>query len=1411
MARDYRKKMADEAQKHRNVGTVDKFSVQSTSSTESIGAVTLVNSTSAGSGLGRLVMTISDQERVDAYQVLEGTRSEIVVMMTVDSGSEVHTALVTFPWNVEQFDKTSICLSSWTMECVTWRATSLRLARDSWSVTRWSSSFQWTDWDVMGGPQLWDPCRVWHTKRDVKFPWRGRQTPSICQLVWESMVRYPGRWWQRLPQVVQRLHPLDVNWGDQVPPERCSPPPLSQRQWKRCWKTSLLGLCCLWLLCETGSRPSMVRCTARRTSCGSGSVNTRSGRNNNVVNGSGWSSQEWAHSGCKTLRGRDFGCSKQTWGSDGDWATWGDTHPADTVVPRVPLGQGLRCVSFSQSSSAKSSSDPGRLLFPLWRCRCLWRGNWSCAGEPLSDNPVCNGNGDTEPLGGCAAGKERWARVRDWAAHQLHKKARVHGIGHQERRGTCHHGTCGQALGGDQEDRCAGSSSTRENASLQLAVLGCSGQHAVAVAETSANSLNRSRDEGQVTPPHEHGGLDDTRWEPMVARATKIALGQSSRASCWGLVSKQSFAIRLERRQDETVKPSNSWEKRKLRTRRISEPGLTRRVRRRSTTWERLLASLPREPAGECRPMASGSSMQWRLWREFLGTRELVGSSGGRVTHEFKSHRCDQRGSSSLSAVWVRRKRSSDTRSSTSSSSTRTGRPGSVDSYDGGWWAVPCPWKEEACETPGGGASGRLGPAMVLSDDTRGFGSCRGSSWGDQRGGTFAPGRRRRERLCRRERLWAWRGQTSWSIGGSEKDARVQTLCCGAKAGGSGERMACSQVPLGWQGTTRGLALSLCGQRLSSPCSLGDAISSLQPITNRIVDAVAESHGWARLVADATKAFLQAAEDEDICGECPPGFKDQLAAEGEDTNVLFKFVKKCTGRPDGPQGFCDFVSGVMCQMNLIRCALPCFFWHENLRIFVELHQDDFHCTAPAESLMWLKKELRHEIRLKFSEIVYPATRYSHLKASRLVTPQERWLWPVLVTSQTFWKRWECRSALGPQRRLRRCVAATQRPMESCWKPKNTESFGEWLALLGFRELSVRALAESSSGGYPGARFRTLQAALSLSEPDKRPWRVFPKRTWRRSSWVLIGGLQWQRLGRRSWKAKVNVERNDLVGPVSFQTLSKVNVWWLLRVVRQSCMRLSQSWRTWSWSSERWAFIGLSAKMELRLDSSAARAMLERQGAGGVRHVEVAVLWAQQWVKDRGVAVRAEPTRTNCADLGTKVHSVARFRELFDMIRLRDRENLEAEASKETLPVPLPIAGVAHTFGKLDDVPLHAGGAWRSWEERMRGPSPGERVGKSARRVCCKPGTLGWADQAMLVSWFPSCSCRLRGRVTILALDPGDSVMIDTYDLTSSCRHVGSRKQCKSDQPASTPVWVYHILYVIPLCCKALYFMSRYDT
>ena len=71
----------------------------------------MLSSPSACSRFGRPVMGISDQAGQDSYQVSDGTRTEVVLMMATDSGSEVHTAPVTFPWNLAHFDATTICLA----------------------------------------------------------------------------------------------------------------------------------------------------------------------------------------------------------------------------------------------------------------------------------------------------------------------------------------------------------------------------------------------------------------------------------------------------------------------------------------------------------------------------------------------------------------------------------------------------------------------------------------------------------------------------------------------------------------------------------------------------------------------------------------------------------------------------------------------------------------------------------------------------------------------------------------------------------------------------------------------------------------------------------------------------------------------------------------------------------------------------------------------------------------------------------------------------------------------------------------------------------------------------------------------------------------------------------------------------
>ena len=275
MARDCRKKKADEVQKQKNVGAVDQSSVQSTSSTASVGAVALINSATAGSGPGRLVMAISDQEeRMDSYQVLDGTMPEVVVMIAVDSGSEVHTAPVTFPWNVEQFDKTSICLSDVQGNKLKVYGTALLNygVRDvGGNVIEIGTRFLVSDTVkfVLSVGELgrhgWNtilrtmPCLSHEAGCQVPLTRKGNTFYLSARLGF-----YGEAPWKMVAM---------TSAESATPSPSGRSPKLSLCQWMRCRKMSLLDPCCLlgllWLLCGTVSRPSMVRLTARKMSCGS--------------------------------------------------------------------------------------------------------------------------------------------------------------------------------------------------------------------------------------------------------------------------------------------------------------------------------------------------------------------------------------------------------------------------------------------------------------------------------------------------------------------------------------------------------------------------------------------------------------------------------------------------------------------------------------------------------------------------------------------------------------------------------------------------------------------------------------------------------------------------------------------------------------------------------------------------------------------------------------------------------------------------------------------------------------------------------------------------------------------------------------------------------------------------------------
>ena len=88
------------------------------------------------------------------------------------------------------------------------------------------------------------------------------------------------------------------------------------------------------------------------------------------------------------------------------------------------------------------------------------------------------------------------------------------------------------------------------------------------------------------------------------------------------------------------------------------------------------------------------------------------------------------------------------------------------------------------------------------------------------------------------------------------------------------------------------------------------------------------------------------------------------------------------------------------------------------------------------------------------------------------------------------------------------------------------------------------------------------------------------------------------------------------------------------------------------------WIGYTVQYTLCVDSSAAKAIIQRDGVGKVKHLDIRSLWLQQERSERGLMVSKIPGASNVADLGTKAHPRGRFLELRSMARIEDCSEID---------------------------------------------------------------------------------------------------------------------------------------------------------
>ena len=131
-----------------------------------------------------------------------------------------------------------------------------------------------------------------------------------------------------------------------------------------------------------------------------------------------------------------------------------------------------------------------------------------------------------------------------------------------------------------------------------------------------------------------------------------------------------------------------------------------------------------------------------------------------------------------------------------------------------------------------------------------------------------------------------------------------------------------------------------------------------------------------------------------------------------------------------------------------------------------------------------------------------------------------------------------------------------------------------------------------------------------------------------------------------------------------------------------------------------AMVGEPCDMKVRSDSSAARAMVQRQGIGRVRHLDAALLWVQQKESEKIFNVGAIGTELNCADIGTKNLTRSRLYGLLYMLKMidstgerigfqefKDLEHKERmrKATKKVMKVKDLHVGLLMILSRLDEV------------------------------------------------------------------------------------------------------------------------------
>jgi hypothetical protein len=426
--------------------------------------------------------------------------------------------------------------------------------------------------------------------------------------------------------------------------------------------------------------------------------------------------------------------------------------------------------------------------------------------------------------------------------------------------------------------------------------------------------------------------------------------------------------------------------------------------------------------------------------------------------------------------------------------------------------------------------------------------------------------------------------------------------------------------------------------------------------TVRVVDILAAKLCLSRGVLDVRRAFLHVPEDEEIY--CVPP-EIWMSDHGyEKGSVLWKLRRVLYGRRKAARAWVEYFANILVELGMTRCAAAPQLFKKGSCV-AEAHMDDLHFAGDLVELRSIIADIEKKVSIK-PAVVIPFGEegmYGYLRRERRVTTSGCWILPSVDIMR------RCAVALGVEEATK--VPST--PLASGDRGDSREEddaqvltekeHGLYKAVVGALlhvRLDRQDVAFAVRLAAKRLRSPTILSMIRVKRIVKYVWLT-------RGLGIFIpngGGIKnllvdcdadWagNRKDRRSNSCAV-ILISDVVQEFVARGQGVVALSSAESEVYAASTAASQALHV----QHLWAWLGYPLRLRLRSDSSAARAILQRQGVGGVRHLSVRILWMQEMTRSGRIVIERVGGEENVADGGTKPLGATRFAEFVERLGLR---------------------------------------------------------------------------------------------------------------------------------------------------------------